>query len=98
MTEWAEVDPKQLIRVVKGFKTKQYSPDYNRCMVFVLLEEVIEEISCPLARIVNTCLSEDWFPDALKVIIVVLVYKKRVRSFNCSYHPISIIPAIAKIC
>lgn len=79
MTAWAEVDPKQLIRVVKGFKTNQYSPDYYRCMAVVLLKEVIGEISCSLARIVNTCLSEDWFPDALKVTRVVPVYKKRVR-------------------
>lgn len=84
MTAWAEVDPKQLIRVVKCFKTKQYSPSYYQCMAVVLLKEVIETISCSLARIVNTCLSEYWFPDALKVTRVVSVYKKRVRFLNCS--------------
>lgn len=54
MTARVGIDPNLLIRVVKSLRPS-IANYYG--MSVLLLREVIEESSCPLTRIVNTCLS-----------------------------------------
>lgn len=57
----------------------------------------MDHISQPLTVLINQCIIEGVFPDALKVAKVTPIYKK-VSVYNiANYRPISILPTISKI-
>ena len=61
------------------------------------LEIMCEFISEPLAFIINMCLSQGIFPDALKTALVVPVYKKNEHLLKENYRPIAILSTISKV-
>ena len=62
-----------------------------------LLKYVSDEISEPLALIINQCFSTGVFPDNLKLARVKPLFKKGNTFDPGNYRPISILPALSKI-
>lgn len=59
--------------------------------------KIINIILNPLTTIINICIRESTNPRAFKILKVVPVYKKGVRSNLNNYRPISLTPVIKKI-
>lgn len=62
-----------------------------------IIKKVISLIAEPLSFIINQCLLNGIFPDALKDAKVVPIFKKGSKTEILNYRPISILPAISKI-
>lgn len=63
-----------------------------------ILKEIHKEICEPLAIIFNKCVEQGVFPNPLTVGRVALIYKKGDIESCENYRPISILPAVSKIC
>jgi len=62
-----------------------------------LIKEVQHSILDPLLRIINLSFSSGVFPDRLKIVKVVPIYKKEDRSLMSNYRPISFLNVFSKL-
>ena len=50
-----------------------------------------------MTNCINNCISSNTFPDELKIVDVIPVYKKEDVNDKINYQPISLLPIISKI-
>lgn len=62
-----------------------------------ILKCIVDEISHPLATIINQCFITGTFPDCLKTARVKPLFKKGSHSDPGNYRPISILPSLSKV-
>ena len=62
-----------------------------------LLKDVVNEISKPLAFIINKSLSSGLVPDLWKISKVTPLYKSDSKSDFSNYRPISVLPCLSKV-
>ena len=62
-----------------------------------ILKLIINEISQPLANIINLSLETGVSPNMLKTAAVIPVHKKSSKLLCCNYRPISLLSNISKI-
>lgn len=62
-----------------------------------IIKEVSSDICGPLSHIINLCITEGVFPDALKKSVVKPLFKKQDKELVEFYRPISLIPIFSKI-
>ena len=68
------------------------------CIPVVVLKNCELEVSYTLGELFNKCLKESYFPDCLKVSLVVPVFKNvGERSTAKSYRPVSLLSVISKV-
>ena len=58
---------------------------------------IAEQISLPVAILINKSLSESIVTDEIKIAKIILVYKSKAKFFFSNYKPISLLPTILKI-
>ncbi len=51
----------------------------------------------PITQIINKMLNSGIFPDKLKIVKIIPIYKKEYETLFTNYRPISLLPAISKI-
>lgn len=88
-------DPVEVYRIIKNLPPK-FSSGLDE-IPSIVLKEVGEIISFPLANIINECLTQGIFPDQLKIAKVVPVYKKGEKTQIDNYRPVSLLSVISKI-
>ena len=49
-----------------------------------------------MTNCINNCISSNTFPDELKIVDVISVYKKQDVNDKINYQPISLLPIISK--
>uniref|UniRef100_A0A1B6MJH0 Reverse transcriptase domain-containing protein n=1 Tax=Graphocephala atropunctata TaxID=36148 RepID=A0A1B6MJH0_9HEMI len=84
-----------VVNVLKNMKTSKCEDIYG--FNSMMLKLATDYISEPLTNIVNSCILNSVFPDSLKLVKVVPVYKKGSKSECGSYRPISLVPVISKL-
>lgn len=62
-----------------------------------ILRHVADQLSQPLAEIINECLVAGCFPSSLKIAKVIPVFKKGSRVNIKNYRPISLLPSLSKV-
>ena len=62
-----------------------------------LLMEAVEEISIPLARVINLSLKEGNVPFELKEANIISLFKKGSRNKSKNYRPVSLTSVICKL-
>ena len=62
-----------------------------------ILKSILEGITEPIAKIINSSLSEGIVPDQMKVAKVVPIFKSKDKQLLNNYRPISLLPSISKI-
>ena len=85
-------DVLMIVSKLKNDKTKDIY-DING----FLIKQVIDCIISPLTYCINKCLSDGIFPQSLKLVKVIPVYKKGDILKPENYRPISIVPIFSKI-
>lgn len=87
--------PQEIEKIIKRIKRKPSKDIYE--FSAGLIKDIQENISIPLAYLINKAIDDGIFPSALKKSRVVPIYKNG-NSEECqNYRPISILPAISKI-
>lgn len=61
------------------------------------MKKCSQELIKSLVTVVNSSLSEGLFPNQLKVVIIIVIYKKGSRKKSGNYSPIVILPEFNKI-
>lgn len=84
-----------LLKIISQLKSKRSADYYG--MSNYLVKETISSYSLPLTVLINMCLYQGIFPDALKVTIVHPIFKKGRKDQPGNYRPIAIIPVLSKI-
>ena len=75
--------------------SKASGPD---CIPVVVLKNCEHELSYILAELFNKCLRESCFPDCLKILYVVFVFKKvGERSTAKNYYLVSLLFVVSKV-
>lgn len=72
------------------------SRDINGMSV-ALMKQMIPLLLTPLCKILNDCMTQERFPEELKIARVCPIYKKGDVDDVSNYRPISILPALSKI-
>lgn len=62
-----------------------------------ILKTIPEEISPPLAAVVNNCIEEGSFPDELKRAKLIPIFKKGSKTDINNYRPVSLLPVLSKV-
>lgn len=62
-----------------------------------IVKTITNVIIVPLTKIINHCIRQNLFPDALKLSKVIPIFKKGTRDNVTNYRPISLIPIFGKI-
>ena len=83
---------KHIIRSLQPKKSSGY--DNLSPHLFKLLAE---QISLPIAILINKSLSEGIVPDEIKMAIIIRVYKSKAKNEFSNYRPTSLLPTISKI-
>lgn len=81
--------------IIKGLKNKK-SKDYYDLTVD-LLKSVVDIIVYPLTKLINQCIDEGVYPDALKISRVIPIFKKGSKTEMNNYRPIALVPVISKV-
>ena len=59
---------------------------------------ISDHVAAPLTRLTNLSLSQDVFPNELKIALVSPLYKAKDPMIFSNYRPISLLPLFSKIC
>ena len=86
------LDLLKILRKLKGSKAGGYD-NIPRSMI----KDCAEEITAPLAYLINSCLEESVFPRAEKCAKITPVFKSGNRSSMDNYRPISVLPVLSKV-
>lgn len=89
------VVPQDVIRIIKNLKNKK-SVGFDGISTAVI-KFVSDCIAAPLAHIINASIYSGVFPENLKTVIVVPVYKKNDKDELVNYRPIARISIFSKI-
>ena len=87
--------PSDIFKIISGLNNTN-SVGYDGICTKIL-KAVAGEICSPLSYIINLCISEGIFPDALKKSVIKPLFKKQDRELMEYYRPISLIPIFSKI-
>ena len=91
----APVTESEIIKVVNGFKNKT-SKDCDE-MSMHLVKNIINLVCVPFSHICNLSFASGVFPDKIKIVKVLPLFKSGgLRSFN-NYRPVSLLPQFSKI-
>ena len=63
----------------------------------ILLKELCHSIKHPLADLFNRSISEGIFPDAMKLLDTVPLYKSKERTLTTNYRPVSLLITLSKL-
>ena len=84
-----------MVKKVTMNLSKASGPDF---IPVVVLKNCESELSCILAELVNKCLKESCFPNCLKVLSVVPVFRNvGERSTAKNYCPVSLLSVVTKV-
>ena len=90
-----EVEAHHILKIIDNLKAKtSYGFDG---LSTKLLKHIKDEISAPIATIINQSFKSGIFPEKLKIAKVLPIYKKNDKSIIENYRPISLLPGISKI-
>ena len=93
--KFLHVDKESVVKVIQNLKPKgSFGSDRISNKLLKLIQN---EISDALTLIFNQCVSQNIFPDALKVAKVIPLYKKSEEYILDNYRPVSILPSISKV-
>ena len=89
------VSSHEVADVIINLKNKKCKDAYD--ITIRVIKGIMESILNPLTNLINICLSQNIFPDCLKIAKVVPIYKKNDVNDPSYHRPISVIPCFAKI-
>lgn len=89
------VSPDEIIKIIKNLKNTN-SVGYDEIPTHVL-KYVAESVAPHIAYIINICVSSGVYPDKLKSVIVIPIFKKENREELQFYRPIALISIVSKI-
>ena len=86
---------KEIIKMIKQLKKKK-SKGYDKipCMITI---EMAPHMTSVLTHVINQCIDEGTFPEALKRAIVVPIHKKLEKNNTTNYRPVSLLIGLSKI-
>jgi hypothetical protein len=90
-----QVSTEHVLKVIDGLKPKSSSGVDS--ISNKLLRNIKEELSEPLTLIFNQCISNNTFPDALKIAKVTPLHKKNDKNIFDNYRPVSVLTSISKV-
>lgn len=89
------VVPKEMITIIKNLKnTNSTGYDDIKTSVIKSVGPIIAPVLCD---IINACIHNGVFPEALKISIIKPLHKKDDKTKMCNYRPIALIPIFSKI-
>lgn len=92
---WKVVSSVDVVKAINRFKATSSKDVYE--MTPIILKRVACVLGPVLSHLFNKCTCEGVFPDILKVVRTVPIYKKGLRGDVANYRAISVIPVIAKV-
>ena len=87
--------PNEIIKILKSCKAKKSTGDDGISMI--LLKQLSESCSVPLAMIINMSLEQGIVPDAMKLARVIPIHKSKSKQEFNNYRPISLLSSISKV-
>lgn len=89
------VTEKEVSDIITNLKPKSsYGYDGVSSKLIISLKHILLP---SLVHLINQCLEQSVFPDALKIAKVIPVYKKDNSKLLSNYRPISLLPAVSKV-
>ena len=92
LTPTSETEIKRLIEKLPNKTSSGYDRINN-----IILKEIVDSISSPLASLCNRSLSEGKFPECMKLAEVVPLHKGGKTTIPNNYRPISLLITISKL-
>lgn len=89
------VSDESVLSIINNLKNKKSKDVYE--MSTIIIKSIKLSILLPLTTLINICITNNIFPDCLKISKVVPIYKKNDINDPSNHRPISVIPSIAKI-
>ena len=87
--------PNEIIRILKSCKAKKSPGDDGISMV--LLRQLSESCSIPLAMIINMSLEQGIVPDAMQLARAIHIHKSKSKQECNNYRLISLLSSISKV-
>lgn len=85
----------EIFTAIMGLKNSSAEDAYG--MTARIIKHVAPFLSEPLARLLNRCIHENYFPNELKISKITPLFKGGNKSDPASYRPIAIIPMLSKV-
>ncbi len=92
---FAPTGPNEICNIIKSFKTKKSTGDDGISML--MLKQLCEPCSVPIAIIVNMSLEQGIVPDATKLARVIPIHKSKSSEVFNNYRPISLLSNVSKV-
>ena len=85
----------EILKTTKQLKKKR-SQGYDKIPCMITIEMAPNMINI-LTNVINQCIEEGTFPEALKRAIIVPIYKKLEKIYTTNYRPVSLLTGLSKI-
>lgn len=92
---WKYVTELEIKRIVNRMELKN-SCGYDDIPI-VVIKRNIDILAKPFSQLFNICLTENIFPDQLKIAKIIPIHKKGSKNDPKKYRPISLLPVLSKL-
>ena len=93
--EFRLVDSHDVKQIIKGIKTSRSTGHDG--ITSKLLKLISNDIADSITLIINQSLKSAIFPNQLKIVKVIPIYKKNDKKIITNYRPISVLPVVSKV-